>query len=231
MASANDIISTGLQKLGIYAPGEPLTSADQQAGLTVLNDMLDQWAATFVYIFQLVPLTVAVSTGISSYGINSRPPRILYGPAAATFTLTLGGGVSTVAVVSAVEWNALYANEGGLGGTPTVAFYDPQTPNGVVNVAPMPNAPGTLALSAFQAFPAFAALGTEYTFSPGTDEALRSNFCVAAKPFWTAAQLDPAIVTTAAEAKRGLALANLNSRAAPGRLRKAMQAQQPRPAA
>lgn len=223
--TALEIVTSALQRVGVYAPGEPLTDADAERGLIVLNDMVDVWAAAYVYIWQLVPLVVNLTVTVASYTLAGRPPRILYGPGAASVNI---GAVQLADVVSALEFTTLFAATTALG-VPAKVFYDPQVPNGVVNVSPPPSGSGTLTLSQYQRLPTFATLTTGYVLSPGSDTALRSNLCISLKAYWTAAKIDETIVETAQGSKKALGLQNLNSRAVPGRIKSAAQPRPPQP--
>jgi hypothetical protein len=216
MTTALDIITSALQRTGIYAPGEPLTDADAERGLIVLNDMMDGWAASYVLVWQLTPLVLTLTTGAVSYTLGSRPPRILYGPGAASATLL---AVTLAAdVVSEVEWQAIYATATVAAGAPAKVFYSPAWPYGIVYFTPAPSAAATLTVSQYQILAAFATLSAAYALAPGSDEALRSNLCIACKAYWTAAKIDETIVETAAQTRKFLALQTLNSRAVPMRL-------------
>ena len=63
MATALDIIIDALQKLGAYAPGETLSDADAQRGLSVMNDMLDTWSNETLMIYCNQQQSIAMVAG------------------------------------------------------------------------------------------------------------------------------------------------------------------------
>lgn len=219
--TARAIIQSALEWTGVYAPGEPQTDADAELGLTILNDMVDEWASAYVPIFQLTPFTTVLTGGTAQYAATiDHPIRVLNGPGAGT--VTIGGATTSVDVVSALEWTAIWSINPG-SGVPAKAFFDQQWPNGVLNVAPTPPSAGTMTLSYYQALASFPILDTAYTLSPATNDALRANLAVMLKPYFSGAVVDPTIIQAATASKKFMSLQNIRSRAVPARVRSAAQ--------
>ena len=216
--SALDIITDSLVKLGVYAPGEPISAADSATSLAVLNDMIDAWSNEYVFFYSLTTVTATLTSSKVSYTIGPtgaditapRPARIAYGPNEASNTIS---AVKTLMnVVSAVEWQAGPSLSVATG-TPDTLYYDPQYPLGVLKVSPIPNAGGTFSFNSWVPLQSFPDLSTTYTLSFGGEEALRSNLAVALKSYFADTQLDQITAIRAVETKKALAYSNVNSRA------------------
>jgi hypothetical protein len=222
MTSALDIITDALNRLGVYSPGEPLTSADSSLALTLLYDMVDEWVNDNIYLYELVPTVIPLVIGKSAYTLTSRPPRLRMGPGQAA--LTIGATVTDLNVVSQIEWIAI-VNGYPTQGTPETLFYDPQYPFGVVNVNPTPSAIGTVTINGWQPLPLFTVLSTQYAMAEGVEEALKTNLAVRAKPYFVKAEtpLDPAIVALAGDSKTTLRQYSMISRAMQRRQRERKQ--------
>lgn len=216
--SAIAIITSALQLLGIYDPQEAITGADTELGMAELQNMLDSWANEYLFIYDLTNITATMVNAQSAYNVGPglafnapRPSRISYGPGVATYTQS--GTVYPVDTVSRLEWANLY--QGGGTGIPTIAYYDPQFPTGVISVAPTPGAPntGTLSVPAWTQFTGFATDATLYTFAPGIDLAMINSLAILLKPYFADAQLDPIVAITAAQTTRIILATNPQTRA------------------
>lgn len=217
---ASDIITDMLQKIGVYAPGEQIADSDMSRGLTVLNDMIDQWQNERLFIYALTPVVLTLANTVQSYTIGpvgtignivtGRPSAIQGGPGAAS--VTVGSSTYLVNVVSEIEWGGI-ESKNPMPGVPDTLYYDNQYPVGVLNVAPVPNA--TMALTFYQlsAFSSFANYSTQASFSQGTVDALKNNLAVTAKPYFTMAQLDPLIAQRAEITKEFIRTSGTTSRA------------------
>jgi hypothetical protein len=221
MPTAADIIRDALEAIGVYSPGDSITAADNGRALSLLNAMLDQWAAQTIFVYSVVSLTCPVVQGISQYTISEsgvnvtapRPDRIAYGPGAAT--ITVGTTATSVNVVSAIEYQSLQAY-GNDQGTPDTLWYNPTYPRGTLNLLPTPSAAGTLTFAAWQRLFSFTE-EADVTLAVGVLDALRDNLAVEAKPYFTDSQINPILIQSAATSKDFLRYQSLNSRASMNR--------------
>lgn len=204
--TALDVITDSLQLLAVYAPGEVLSDADAQRGLTTLNDMLDQWSnmslASYAVLEQSAPLVAGQQTytiGLDpSADFNMiRPLRILDGPGTA-YVQDFNGNNYPMDVVPRDKWN-LYGNRSELitSDFPDTLFYDPQYPLGVINVLPVPTINYTMYWDSYAQLADFAALNTAFSFPPGYKRAIVTNLAVSLKPYFKTAQIDPLIILEA----------------------------------
>lgn len=202
MTTARDIIESSLRQLTVYAPGESVDDDDLQEGLTQLNRLLDSLsndaAACYAILEQHFPLVV----GKQSYTIGPggdfngvRPLRLIYGPGAAR-VIDTNNVVVPIDVWPQDKWNQLgYPGENA--DYPSVIFYDPQYPLGIINVFPIPSIGYTLYFDSYLALANLASYQASLSFPPGYEAMLQNNLSVWLKPFYKKAQLDPIISTLA----------------------------------
>lgn len=222
MTSANDIITDALQKLGIYAPNQTLTSDDAALGFAQLNNLLDQWLDDSIYLYQLKTIVGYVSAQQSGYTVGPgglidtvRPNRILVG--AGMGSITVGGVTTLLDSVSKIEWDAIYEPAVDVASpmlaTPTVMFYDPQFPFGWLNLAPIPSVAGTISFKGYYGLGSFATPSTEYVLTPGEEQALKTNLALVLNPYFGGSAVTPELLAEAQQAKTTLTLTNRLSRA------------------
>ena len=220
--SANQLIQAALEELGIYAPGEVMTDADAARGLDVLNKMLDEWASQLLFVYQLNTISFTNVTAIGQYtiGVNGatisavRPAKVQMGPGAGIYTNLATSATSPINVVSAIEYKMIESGSTITGITDTV-FYDNQYGLGVINLAPLPSSTtqGNIQIQGWYIFLNFANLYTVYNLAYGVEKALQDNLAVNLKSYFSEAQLNPAVVVSAAEAKDFIRYQSINSRA------------------
>jgi hypothetical protein len=225
VTQALDIIQDAYELLGVYAPGDTISAADSSRAVSVLNSLIDEWAAQNLYVYSLNALAAAVTSGTAQYTVGEsgasvtaiRPDKITYGNGAAS--LTIGSATTPVKVVSAIEYQVL-AGAAPASSQPDTLWYDTSTyPNGTLNLLPKPSANGTLTFTAWQRILSFPLQTTAYTLAVGVYEALRDNLSTKLKPYFTDSQLDPLVVEGAMTAKNALFYQSVGSRAMMTRFR------------
>lgn len=217
--TARDLIQDALEKLGVYAPGETMSDADAQRGLTVLSDMLDSWSNESLTCFAITEQSVALVAGTSAYTIGSggtinltRPLRLIEGPGAA-YILDGNSNKYPLDVVPQDKWNMI-GNTGGQvnANVPNTLFYDPQYPLGILNFYPQPNVGGYTAYwDSYLQLTDPSALTSSITLPPGYNAALKANLAVWLKPYFTGAQLDPDVREQARETKAIIKRTNIRT--------------------
>ncbi len=202
--------------IGVYAPGETMTDADAERGLTVLNDMLDSWSNESLMCFTILEQSALLVPGVQSYTIGTggvfnmtRPIRILEDPGTA-YVQDTNGNNYPMEVVPRDKWN-LYSNRSALitSDFPTILFYDPQFPLGIINVAPFPTINYMMFWDSYLQLSDMAALSTVLSLPPGYNLALKTNLAVALQPYYSEAQLNPVIVARALESKGNIKRSNI----------------------
>jgi len=218
---AQDLIVNAFVLIGVYSPVQTLTSTDANYGLSQLNTIIDEWQEENLFCQQLIARTLTISNGKSSYTIGPngspslvapRPNAIEMGPSEAS--VTISATTSPVNVVPAIEWEMIQSINPGVG-TPDTLYYDPQYPLGVLNLAPTPNAAGTVSFNAMQVLNSFADLAsTSYLLAQGVQNALQSNLALSLMPSYAGTrQPSPRLMADAAEGKDFLRYGNIVSRA------------------
>ena len=233
---AQDIILNSFVLIGVYSSVQTLNTTDGNFGLSMLNTMLDEWAQENIFVQQLIAKTLTISNGVSSYTIgpngspsltSARPNAIQTGPGAASCVIS--GTTTQINAISAIEYNMIQSISPGTG-TPDTIFYDPQYPLGVINLAPKPNASGTVTFNALQNLGSFADLGsTSYTLAPGVQSALQSNLALLLFPSYRGtAQPNIRLTADGAEGKDFIRYTSISSRSMMNR-RMITTARQPAP--
>jgi hypothetical protein len=192
MPAALDIITDALVRMGVYAAGEPITDADAERMLSILNDMLDSWSNESLTVYANLTQTFALVSGMSVYTIGPggawngvRPLRINEDPGC-VFLTDAGGNTYQVDVVNQEKYNLV--TTGNVNSqTPDTLFYDPQAPLGVVNLYPTPALALNITFICTLAFTAFANLYSTFSLPPGYKAAMQSNLLVEA---WSAFKPD-----------------------------------------
>lgn len=218
MATAQDIVQDALEMLGIYAAGETMSDADAGRGLSVLNDMLDSWSNESLTCFAITEQSAALVVGTSAYTIGSggtfnmtRPLRLIEGPGAA-YTLDSGGNKYQMNVVPQDQWNLITnTSSTQTSNFPNTLFYDPQFPLGTLHFFPTPNASYTAYWDSYLQLVTLTSLSTAVSLPPGYKRALGTNLAVAIKPYFTAAQIDPAVIKEALESKGNIKRTNIRT--------------------
>lgn len=210
MATARDLIQDAFELLGVYAPGEDINTVDGARGLTTLNKMMDSWSNESLTCYAILEQSFALLPGKQSYTIGlpggsipqARPIRILEDPG----TCFIRDGANNdypVEVVPRDKWNLI-----GLKTTqsqiPSVLFYDPQYPLGIINIFPIPSINWTLYFDSYLQMVRFANMTQAMSLPPGYEAAITSNLALWLDPYYLDAQVSPKVATMA-----GLTLGNI----------------------
>lgn len=140
--TAQDLITGALRKIGVYAPGETLSSADATDALDTLNGLFDILSNENLAIFNSVESVFPLVNGQLSYTIGvggdwniQRPLRITQVYSRITST---NGGVDFPCEVRPLAEYAQITMKQLPGPWPKKAFYNPNFPLGTVYLWPVP---------------------------------------------------------------------------------------------
>ena len=200
-----DIIVLALRSAGVTGVGQSANTDDLSDALAMLNMMVAQWAQKRWLTFREIDIAVQC-TGAGSYSVGPggsfntpRPDQL-----EAAFARTRYGGNAIdypLEIIEAREdWNAIPIKS--QPGFPSLVFYDPQFPLGVVNVYPVPSASYDLHLSLKQQITQFATLTENIGLPPQYFEALFYNLAL---------RLAPAYQISVSPIVQQLAAASLNA--------------------
>lgn len=215
--TALDIITDALRMLGVYAPGETLSDADAEQGLITLNDMMDSWSneslaciAVLEQHYTLVPGTAAYTIGSGGTINQTRPLKIIKDPGTA-YVQDANGNNYPMEVVERDRWNMIGNRSQVNSNFPTVLFYDPEFPLGILNFFPVPNSGYTAYWDSLLQLSEFSNLQSTLSLPPGYKMAIQSNLALELKPYFLdpAAQLDPLLVRKASDSKGNIKRTNI----------------------
>jgi hypothetical protein len=195
--TADDIITDAYCKLGVYAPGEPVSGPDMLTGFGCLNDLLDNWSNQSLAAYANVDNSVVLISNKSSYtvgtggDINVTRPLSLNSSPGSAYIVDVNSNVYPVTVLDQNAWNSISARN--VTGTwPEWIFYDPQFPLGILNVWPTPTAGYTLHFTSRIPFVDAAAETSTISLPPGYAIALKYNLAVELIPYFVEQSKDAA---------------------------------------
>lgn len=226
MTTAKDIIQDSLELLGVYSPGNTLTDADAERGLSTLNDMLDVWSNESLACFDWLTQTFTMVPGQYQYTvgppqpignpqpdiIGQRPLRVSDMPGAA-YLLDTELNRYLMDVVDQMTWNiqtTAVANSD----LPDHLFYDPTYPLGTINIWPTPSSSWTCSFLSYLQLGGFASLAAVFNLPPGYKRAITTNLCLSLKAYFQDANIDPLIIKEAMETKASVKRNNMRSQRA-----------------
>lgn len=200
--------------LGVYSPGETMSDADAERGLSVFNDMLDSWSNESLACYAVLEQSGTLIVNQQSYTIGTggnfnvtRPMRINVGPGCARIRDASGSDYD-MEVVPQEKWN-LIGLKTNTSNIPDTLFYDPQFPLGIINVFPVPNIAYTMYWDSYLQLVNFANLSSTMALPPGYKRAFTTNLAVCLKPYFRDAQIDPLIILEAQERKGNIKRTNM----------------------
>ena len=177
MTTAADVIRQAMLMLRVLQVGEQPLAADANDLLEILNRRIDAANVETLTAFGHMTLTLAYTASKNQYTVGQggnfngqRPDQLLqawvHDP-----TSNPPQDYPPQRIVTEAEWYAIAQKTPGAGAPstyPTVVWYDPQHPLGVLNVWPMPTGTSYQQQILFRTYlTAFAALSTSFVFPPG----------------------------------------------------------------
>lgn len=186
MVTALDIISSALRKIGSLAGGDTVSATDARDSLKVLNVMIDAWGIQrgFMQFERRTALTLVASTASYTIGIGGaiNIVRPTYIDRAGIILDTSATTPAEVPIEVLTDQRRALIRIKTLTSTLVQAvYYDHAYSAGLGNiyVYPIPTSGSTqLVIYSPDAVAQFATLDTEYTLSPGYQEAFEYNLAV-----------------------------------------------------
>ena len=217
MTIAQDLCQSALEMANVYGVGQLCTNTGHlNRVFSVLNRMLDAWSveAHSVFAWQSITFPLVVNQGQYTIGptganiTNTRPIDVRTGDGAAYLQDTNLNNYP-VKVVPQDIWQ-LIGNRSINSQVPDTLWYDPQFPNGVINIFPLPSIGYTMVFNAVLQLNQFPSLTSTFSFPPGYQEAMETNLAVAIKPYFPAGgPLRPELLLMAKEGLGRVKRANL----------------------
>lgn len=180
-----------VEEIGVYGPGKAVSDADAERVVDQLKKMLDYWSTMTLSCFAILEQSKILVPGTRSYTIGAggdinatRPLRIIDGPGAA-YLLDSNNVRYPVNVVTQAEWNQI-SQLTNTSQIPSVLFYDPQYPLGIINVYPTPLINYTMYWDSYLQLNAGATLtlDSSISFPPGYEGGIQHNLAVWCGPFF-----------------------------------------------
>lgn len=207
MTTALQIIERAYSLLGYKDASEPLTGADTEYALGVLNTMIDGWSTQSLFIVSTAEVVASITGASAGVGPGltfdtPRPVRVEDG------SFSRIGGVDypvkwidreTYAGISLKQVQADF---------PQYAHYDAGMASGTVYFYPLPMAGAEFHLAVQVPLAAFADLTTNYPLPPGYEKALQYSLAEELSP--GVKDLPVSVVRAAANARRAIRRTNVS---------------------
>lgn len=217
MSSAAQIIQSALERIGAYGQGQTMTAADSARGLDQLNKVLDSlsneslacYAFTEV-VFTLIPGKYQYTVGTTGTpDVNATRPLKLREGRGAAYTLDANGNRYPLDVIPQSEWNAIgNVSANTVSNLPTVLFYDPQFPLGIINVWPYPTMGNIVHADALLQLGDMANLSQTFSLPPGYELMIETQLATQLWSFFKTGELSRTLAIQANNAKRNVKRTN-----------------------
>lgn len=219
MTTALDLAQDAAEKIGVYAAGETMNTADAQRILTVLNNMMDSWSNESLTCYQVLEQSGTLNPGQNTYTIGTsgspdfnttRPIRILEGPGT-VFLVDTNNNRYPVDVVPRDVWNTIWNIKLVNSNLPDTLFYDPKFPLGELNFYPQPNMTITAHWNSYLQLSDFATLATPVSLPPGYIKAIVDSLAITIWPYFKAdaSQPTPWLIEDARKSKANIKRSNV----------------------
>lgn len=189
--TAQDAITSALQKLGVLGAGESPSPEDAEAAFNELNNLIDEWATQRATISQATRVVEGLTNGQASYTIGEggdfdrqRPVWIDRISVIPDTTVSNPTEISIGVCLSLNQWQRI-VQKATTSQFPQWAFYRQNWAAGLgtIDVYQVPTSSNAaLVLYVPVALTEFADLTTDYTFAPGVRKAIEFGLAVAVGP-------------------------------------------------
>lgn len=170
---AIDMLTRALRAVGNVGSGETPSADDINTALLAVNDMLDSWSASKLFVFQMLEESFPLVAGQGVY---------LVGPSGGFVTVRPTAVQSAFVRMGALDFpleaigNDAYSGIGmkaSFSAIPQFFYYNPQAVNGELNIWPVPQAGLSIFIQSPQQLTQFTDLTTDISLPPGYAEAIR----------------------------------------------------------
>lgn len=183
MATAIQLITRALRLSRVIGKDQTPDAEESNDALTMLNWMLDQWwiQSLAVYATQKTPVSwpsgaASRSIGLTGDTVSDRPVKVVPGS-----SLRYLGVDYPVSLLTNIEQYERITDKA-VGGIPQYLFFDPQYPNGMLYLWPVPAQPMTLTLTTYQRIETIASLASQVEVPPAYEMAMIYNLGVMLAP-------------------------------------------------
>lgn len=179
--TAKDLITRAMRAIQALGSGEVPSAAEANDGLVALNALLDSWSNDGLTSYLVLERSFSLTVGTSSYSIGSTGTIVATRPQDITqaYIQDTGGNNYMMEVLPRDKWNQIGNRSSTITSQiPSVLFYDPQYPLGVINIFPTPLIAYTCYFSSTQDQTRFTDLTTAVSAPPGYERAYVSNLAM-----------------------------------------------------
>jgi hypothetical protein len=174
MATALDIITRALRSINVLSDGETPTASMAQDALDSLNDVLESWANENLMVYVPVSETFPLTVGQGDYTIGPGANFDTVRPQQVTFAYARNGSIDYPIELWTNDQYASIGYKSIQNTFPSVLYYEPTYPVGVIHLWAVPSTPGmTLYLEMIKPFTRFSSLTSVVSLPPGYERALR----------------------------------------------------------
>lgn len=216
-STAGQLIQSALERIGAYAPGQSMNAADSARGLDQLNKLLDSLSNESLNCFAISEVSFIMTPGKTSYTIGTtgtpdissvRPLRLREGDGSA-YAQDSNGNNYPMTVVPQSRWNVI-GNRTSLtqSNIPSILFYDPQFPLGVINIWPSPTIGYRVYFDSLLQLADMSVLTQVFSLPPGYELMLETNLSEQLWPFFKNTPVSPDIRRSAMISKRNVKRTN-----------------------
>ena len=219
-STASQLIQSALERIGAYGTGQTMTAADSARGLDQLNKVLDSLSNESLACFAFTENSLVLTPGKTQYTIGSsssadinttRPLRLREGRGAA-YTNDSNGNTYPLDVIPQAQWNTIGNRTSQTqSDIPSLLFYDPQFPLGVLNLWPTPTIGYTIYFDSLLQLARMANLTQAFSLPPGYELMIETQLAVQLWPFFKKGELTRTLVNQANNAKRNVKRTNKRS--------------------
>lgn len=179
--TALDIVTRAMRAIQALGSGEVPSANEATDGLIALNAMLDSWSNDGLASYRSVENSFPLTVGTSSYTVGSGGTVNVVRPLDITqaYIQDTGGNNYDMTILPRDKWNQIGNRSSTITSQiPSVLFYDPQFPLGVINVFPTPLIAYTCFFDGTLDQTTFSALTTLLAMPAGYERAYVSNLAM-----------------------------------------------------
>lgn len=181
MPTAQKIINSALRKLGALGVGESPNAQESGECLTSLNQMLETWRGERLMSYAVQTVTKAITASTSAVTIGSGAQWNIERPVKLVNASWQVGGVN-YPLDATTTWEEFQSYATNTTGAPEAVYYEAAYPLGILHIAPIPSADGTLVLGIPTVLEAFASLSDDNSLPPGYERAYAYNLALELAP-------------------------------------------------
>lgn len=185
MATTKQLIDSALRSIGVLASGEEAKPSEVQDALQYATAMLESWSldGLLVHALQHESFALSATSGGRTFTIGTGGDFNTVRPIAIeNLRLRDSGGLETeIKQYSLNQWASIPIKDA-VRNYPEGFYYEPGYPLGTIYFSSIPDTGDTLKLVSRKLISDLPALGTDLTYPPGYDRAIRLGLAIELAP-------------------------------------------------